>query len=81
MSYPIIVSDIKHSTVEFIDEERRRQNLKFGVQNHDDGKWALILGEEFGEACQAVLEGRSVTDELVQLAAVAVAWIEAIERR
>lgn len=48
---------------------------------------AVILGEEFGEACRAVLEagdvvndkhGAQLRKELIQVAAVAVAWIEAL---
>ncbi len=54
-----------------------------GQQDCDDGKWALIVGEELGEAFQASLQGMrgSLTVGLVQLAAVVVAWLEAIERR
>src|SRR5258708_27176055 len=53
------------------------------------GDKALALGEEFGEVCQAVLEEAdlsydkhptmSVRKELVQIAAVAVAWVESID--
>lgn len=48
-----------------------------------------VLGEEMGEVCRAVLEegrlandlhGKALRQELVQVAAVAVAWIEAIDR-
>lgn len=58
-----------------------------------DAMRATVLGEEYGEVCRAVLE-RGYTDgqadgigdpelraELVQVAAVAVAWVEAIDRR
>jgi len=49
-------------------------------------KWLLILGEEYGEACQAILdhsqlEPWSYRYELVQCAAVALAAIEAFDRR
>ena len=46
-------------------EERVRQDQKWGQQNHDPAWWMTILGEEFGEACEAALqaafseEGRS----------------------
>jgi NTP pyrophosphatase (non-canonical NTP hydrolase) len=48
----------------------------------------LVLGEEVGEVCRAVLElsalandahGKNLRKELVQVAAVAVAWIEALD--
>jgi hypothetical protein len=66
--------------------ERVRQLERWGVQDHDDGTWSLILGEEYGEACQAALQHSSSdpTDlraELVQVAAVAVAWIDCLDRR
>ncbi len=80
--------------------ERRRQDAKWGVQTHPSGTWALILGEEFGEACKASLdvtfddeqpEGMTHEEfkaaqvahlryELIQTAAVAVSWVEAIDR-
>ena len=55
-----------------------------------DDKRAAVLGEEFGEVCRAVLESgygtdgagdQALRDELVQVAAVAVAWAEAIDAR
>jgi hypothetical protein len=55
-----------------------------------DGTRYLVLGEEVGEVANAVLEagyGNSASDdahlreELVQVAAVAVAWVEAIDAR
>ncbi len=63
--------------------ERTRQDKKWGEQNHDPGKWSLILAEELGEACQAFLQGRhgDAVDELIQAAAVLVAWIECEERK
>lgn len=63
--------------------ERERQNVKWGEQNHDDGKWFQILMEEVGEAAKAGLDDGDdrMREELVQVAAVAVAFIEAIDRR
>lgn len=71
-----------------IEAERLRQDDKWGEQNHQDEMWALILGEEFGELQKAILEtnfggsdqGETHT-ELVHVAAVAVQWLEAMERR
>ncbi len=71
-----------------IQTERLRQDRKWGEQNHDDVWWVAILGEEFGEAAQAVLHDAfggkaagTLRAELVQLVAVGVAWIECIDRR
>lgn len=36
--------------------ERERQDIKWGEQNHSLSCWVSILGEEFGELCQAVNE-------------------------
>lgn len=55
-----------------------------------DGTRFLVLGEEVGEVANAVLEAgyipspdadKHLRDELVQVAAVAVAWVEAIDAR
>ena len=75
--------------------ERAQQDAKWGEQNHNDFVWAAGLGEEFGEACQAALKASGDEDgtprpemwspqlrmELIQVAAVAVAWVECIDRR
>jgi hypothetical protein len=66
-----------------IQAERARQDKKWGSQNHDDLYWLGILMEEVGEVAQHVIEGRDPYNnhELVEVAAVAVAWLEAINRR
>lgn len=46
----------------------------------DDGYKLTVLTEELGEVARAILEGRGLRDELVQVAAVAVAWIEALDK-
>ncbi len=67
--------------------ERARQEAKWGEQNHDDFIYSAILGEEVGEAAQAVLHDKfggksagTLEEELIQVAAVAVAWVECIRR-
>lgn len=68
--------------------ERIRQDDQWGEQNHADHWWHLILTEEVGEVAQAVLHDwfggpaeDTVREELVQVAAVALSWLEAIDRR
>lgn len=53
-----------------------------GEQNHHPYKWLSILGEEVGECHKAILEGSLLNyrDELIQVAAVAVAMIESLKR-
>ena len=66
-------------------EERDRQDAKWGgvpgVDRRDDHTYAAVLGEEFGECSKAWLERNtaSLREELVQVAAVAVAWIEELQ--
>ncbi|AQW55261.1 hypothetical protein ACIQPP_05425 [Streptomyces violaceusniger] len=71
--------------------ERARQDEKWGEQNHDPEVWLAIAGEEFGELAQAILARRfgaaehsshntGVRAEAVQLAAVAVALVECLDR-
>jgi NTP pyrophosphatase (non-canonical NTP hydrolase) len=65
--------------------ERDRQDAKWGgqpgVDRVDDHTYAAVLGEEHGECCKAWLERDldGLRRELVQVAAVAVAWIEEID--
>jgi NTP pyrophosphatase (non-canonical NTP hydrolase) len=71
--------------------ERNRQDRKWGQQRHDMTVWMTVIGEEFGEVCQVILKARPNPDwqidgsrdhlraELVQLAAVTIAAIEAMD--
>ena len=67
--------------------ERHVQDEKWGEQNHNPFVYLAILGEEYGESCQAMVEflfgTGSITDfreELIQTAAVAVAMVECLDR-
>ncbi len=62
--------------------ERHRQDKKWGEQNHHPLRWLAILGEEKGEADKAILESSLLKyrDELVHVAAVAIAAIESLDR-
>lgn len=84
-------SDTAH-VLEEVEIERVRQDSKWGKQNCHDFEWVSILGEEFGEAAREANEANFVSGknrgnfaklraELIQVAAVAVAWVEAIDRR
>jgi len=66
-----------------IKAERKRQDAKWGEQNHDDLYWLGILMEEVGELAKSIIENDSVNgvEELIQSASVCVAWYEAINRR
>lgn len=63
--------------------ERLDQDAKWGEQNHPSEVWLAILCEEVGEMAQEMLPGGSLLhcrDEAVQVAAVAIAFVEAIDR-
>jgi NTP pyrophosphatase (non-canonical NTP hydrolase) len=72
----------KEDIIELILRERRKQDDKWGEQNHDVYKWLAILGEEVGEANKAALEDsrNDLINELIQIGAVTVAMIESLKR-
>ncbi len=63
-----------------IAEERNRQDAKWGTKfpGRDDNKWVVILGEEFGELCNAILEDdqENILVESIQCAAVLFSFLE-----
>ena len=66
-----------------IAKERKRQDDKWGADRDlNDGMWLAILVEEVGEASEAILKDLpTLKDEVIQVAAVAIAWLENLERR
>lgn len=83
MKQSVALSNVKY--------ERKRQDSKWGEQNHKPATWLMILGEEVGEANKAVLESMinghfqedlimKYRDEMVQVAAVALAAVESFDR-
>jgi hypothetical protein len=73
-----------------IDDERNRQDAMFGEQNHHPAYWLALLGKQMGQLGAKVVDREWAADrdladvnmreEAVQLAAVAVAMIECIDR-
>lgn len=70
-----ILGDVLH--------ERESQHTKWGQQDHDEDRWMVILMEEVGEVARAIFDENpdNYREELVQVAAVAVAAIEAFDRK
>ena len=80
--------------VNLILNERKRQDMKWGEQNHFPHFWTGILGEEYGEFCEAVnetvfnngVEARkkggyeNMKTEAIHVAAVALGFLECLER-
>lgn len=68
-----------------VSAERDRQDATWGgtpgVDRRDDHTYAAVLGEEFGECCKAWLQRNvaALREELIQTAAVAVAWVEELD--
>lgn len=81
------------AAVKAVVTERQRQDEKWGEQNHHPVYWVGMLTEELGEVSKESIElyqhnGESLAEafgrlrsELVQLAAVALAAIECIDRQ
>jgi len=73
----------KQKTVyQMIEAERAYQDAKWGQQDHTPVAWIPILLEEVGEVARAVNENdvAEYIDELIQVAAVAVAMVESYRR-
>lgn len=77
----------RQAVLEEVSEERTFQDSKWGLQNHVPYVWLAILTEEVGEVAQEILRsdfaGKSLSAyraELVQVAAVAVAAIQNLDR-
>ena len=67
--------------LDLIREERRKQDEKWGGKNFlNDYSAMTILTEEIGEVAHAILEKdfKNMEEELVQVAAVCVKWLESI---
>ena len=69
-------------------EERYRQDVKWGEQNHDPITYLSILMEEVGELAQAALHARfggpkaaALREEALHTAAVALAIVECLDRK
>ena len=77
-----------------VKAERKRQDRMWGEQNHRPEKYLLILNEEVGEVNKAICDNidfetgyifpegiKQYREELVQVAAVAIAMIESLDRK
>lgn len=87
------MTDIRGRIYFDVSMERDRQDAKWGADRSQlDSIWLAILTEEVGESAEEVLAASWATgptldairthklrSELIQVAAVAVAWIEAID--
>ncbi len=78
---------LQERILEQIRDERRRQDGLWGQQNHIPLIWLGILEEEVGEFAREALDhhfegsgDKNLRDELIQVAAVALAMLECCDR-
>jgi hypothetical protein len=67
MTFDFRIEETRENHTELADEvynERCRQRGKWGQQAHDLDHWLVILGEEYGEACEWALEARAAARAL-----------------
>lgn len=69
--------------------ERKRQDEKWGEQNHAAAVWGMIIAEEYGEMCKAINEfgfnptpetEQDIYTEAIQTIASCMAMLECMER-
>lgn len=87
---PLDRCKIHSDVLRAIEEERERQEEKWGQQHHSSAEWLVILQEEIGEACKEIIQDplaidtitpiKALTEELVQATAVLVNWLEDRQR-
>lgn len=81
----LICSPVRRAILAEVSVERDRQDAKWGgipgTERRDDHTYAAVLTEEVGESCKAWLERDTdaLREELIQVAAVAVAWVEELD--
>ncbi|MGG5319265.1 hypothetical protein [Enterococcus sp. AZ072] len=72
-----------------VSDERKRQEKKWGTQNHSPLLWHSILSEEVGEVAKEINEYGFLSEvhrleqartELIQVAAVAIAFADSLDR-
>ena len=85
------MSEIQERAITAVLLERKRQDTKWGEQNHPPHYWTGILGEEYGELCEAINETvfdnwsdkggfENMRREAIHVAAVAIGFLECLER-
>lgn len=80
--------ELTHAINDVLDE-RKRQDAKWGEQNHNPFIYYAIVGEEFGELGEALLQTKfggpkggfdNIRKEAIHTAATALALIECLDR-
>ena len=69
------------AVIDDIIAELERQEQKWGTDRvHEPALWAVVLGEEYGEVCRALLERDpdAYVAELIDVAAVAISALRSV---
>jgi NTP pyrophosphatase (non-canonical NTP hydrolase) len=81
------MNDVQQRAIMDVLAERHRQDARWGEQNHDPFTYLTVMLEEAGETAEAALHTRfggpkavGLRGEAVQLAAVALAIVECLDR-
>lgn len=69
----------KHMVFCAINRERKRQDTLWGRKSMPEGLELTILVEEVGEVARALQGDGNLKEELTQVAAVCVRWLEALQ--
>lgn len=84
---PIVRCKATPGVLHEVEFERHRQEATWGEQNLPAAEYFMILAEEVGEVAMAINEKKlgtvnasDVREELIQVAAVAVAMVESLDR-
>ena len=76
--------DVQNLVLKDVVQERKRQASKWGDQRHNSHEtWNVIGVEEVGEVARAIYEKDDIShlyEEIIQVAAVYVAWAESIQQ-
>lgn len=86
-----VLNETQTKVIEAVLLERKRQDAIWGEQNHPPHYWTGILGEEYGELCEAINETvfdngsdrggyENMRAEAIHVAAVAIGFLECLER-
>lgn len=83
------MDSLQQKIIDDVIAERKRQDEKWGEQNHFAERWATIIGEEYGEMCKAINEfsfnptpetAQDIYTEAIQTMASCMAMLECMER-
>lgn len=85
MNAPDVTSQT-FAVLQSVARERQCQDAAWGEQRHSPGAWLAILMEEVGEAAKEIAEStarpldrEAFREELIQVAAVAIAAVESLD--